>query len=116
MGRGPSGSTTASGTSRWPGAIRTPPDWPTMAWSRCRGWTALSISEPPTQTGQLSVHAPGARIKVLDAFLRPVEGGAGTDTVTAHLTPGAYRVIARIGEREVSQPVLIRAGGEPRVI
>ncbi len=47
------------------------------------------------------------RIKVLDAFLRPVEGGAGTDTVTTHLTPGAYRVIARIGAREVSQPVQI---------
>jgi hypothetical protein len=76
----------------------------------------MSDSEPLTQTGQLSVNAPGARIKVLDAFLSPVEGAAGTDTVTTHLTPGAYRVIARIGAREVSRPVLIRAGGEPRLI
>jgi len=73
----------------------------------------MSSSSPRPTLGQLSVVAPGARIKVLDAFLRPVEGATGMDRLTAELAPGAYRVTARIGASEVSQAVLIRAAGKP---
>ncbi len=73
----------------------------------------MSISEPPTTLGRLSVTAPGARIRVLDAFLRPVQGATAMDTLSAELDPGAYRITARIGAREVSQAVLVRAGGPP---
>ncbi|MGB7981431.1 MAG: hypothetical protein WCF36_11640, partial [Candidatus Nanopelagicales bacterium] len=73
----------------------------------------MSISEPPTTLGRLSVTAPGARIRVLDAFLRPVQGATAMDTLTAELDPGAYRITARIGAREVSRAVLVRADGPP---
>jgi hypothetical protein len=73
----------------------------------------MSTSESLGKLGRLSVIAPGARIRVLNAYLQQVVGATAMDTLTATLVPGAYRVTARIGAREVSQAVLVRAGGPP---
>lgn len=68
----------------------------------------MPTSKP--RPGSVSIHARGARIRVLDAFLRPVEGGTGMDELTVDLAPGAYRVTARIGAREETKAVLVREG------
>lgn len=63
--------------------------------------------------GRLTVTAPGARIEVLDAFLRAVPGSGAVDGVSLALPAGAYRVSARIAGRQRSRTVLVRPGRTP---
>lgn len=65
----------------------------------------MSSSEP---AGTLTARAPGARIEVLDAWLRPVAGGDGEIEVA--LPPGAYRVNARVGADQDHRLVVVRPG------
>jgi hypothetical protein len=67
----------------------------------------MSSSERP---GRLKVRSVGARIEVLDAYLRPVATSGTADQLDVKLPPGAYSVSARIGGARTTQGVLLRPG------
>ncbi|MEU4164798.1 hypothetical protein [Actinoplanes sp. NPDC026670] len=71
-----------------------------------------SVSE---QFGTLEVQAAGARIEVVDPWLRTVPGSGGRDRLELSVPRGAYRVTAHLAGSSNSEVVVVRPGMSSRV-